>query len=162
MSWRLRPALMGRAVNVVGALPSKDQGHPSKGAWRARGLPAVKMYLLNGLQRKRVEMYLLTTFTEANHDPRSLGGNTAICLGKRGGVETACDKRCYVTTSRYVRVTRMSIQVEFKRMVCVCLSRLCFVLWGPGLASPRRILWVGGCVSLCSRPSMVSHTTQLA
>ena len=36
-------------------------------------------------------MYPLTTFIAANHDPRSLGGNTAICLGKRGGAETACD-----------------------------------------------------------------------
>ena len=33
---------------------------------------------------------------------------------------------------------------------------------GPGLASPRWISWVGGCVFLCPWPSTVSHTPQLA
>ena len=43
-------------------------------------------------------------------------------------------------------------------IVCIVLYCLCHALWGPGLASPRCILWVGGGVCLCPRRCAVDHT----
>ena len=83
-------------------------------------------------------MYLLTTFIRANHNLRNLGGNMAIRLGKCGGVETLCGTigRYSATTSRYVRVTCTSIQVEFKRMESVCLSQCTVCALGSQIGVP--------------------------